>query len=217
MRGRHPSRWPFAVEVQSIIRLHSSGTLPLGDRSTFDFVANSLLLDRLAVKSAKVIDKGNGRGRIASRRQSKATAGTGCSPVCCWTGCGQRTNGNGLIEINELVDYVEEQVPDLSYAAFGLRQVPTKNLQGNNFPLTSKVAVLPTTSASPASIPTKPTHVVVTPATVRQTADGKAAAVIELAPSTQVRLVETAGGWVLIARDGKRLGYIEGRTLLALQ
>jgi WD40 repeat protein/uncharacterized caspase-like protein len=127
-------------------------------------------------------------------------------------------NGNGLIEVNELVDYVEEQVPDLSYAAFGLRQVPTKNLQGNNFPLASKVAILPGSDTAPAAvIAAKPTHVVIAQTTVRQTADHKAAAVTELAPGAQVQLVETMGSWVLIARDGKRLGYVDVKALAGLQ
>jgi WD40 repeat protein/uncharacterized caspase-like protein len=127
-------------------------------------------------------------------------------------------NGNGLIEVNELVDYVEEKVPDLSYAAFKLRQVPTKNLQGNNFPLARKVAVLPATGEATADvIPAKPTHVVIAPVVVRQSANDKAPQVIELRPGTQVRLIETAGGWVLIARDGKRLGFVEHNALVDLQ
>ena len=66
-------------------------------------------------------------------------------------------------------------------------------------------------SDGPATtIPSKPTHVVVAPAPVRQTAS-------ESAPSTQVvRRMESAGGWV-VARDGKKLGYIDAKAIVGLQ
>lgn len=52
---------------------------------------------------------------------------------------------------------------------------------------------------------------------VRQTASGLGQSVTELPAGTQVRLVETSSGWALIARDGKRVGYIEAKTLATLQ
>jgi uncharacterized protein YgiM (DUF1202 family) len=67
------------------------------------------------------------------------------------------------------------------------------------------------------ALPTKPTHVVVAPTQVRQSIGDNAPVVIELAPGTQVRLIETASGWVLIAREGKKLGYVNANTLATLQ
>jgi hypothetical protein len=39
---------------------------------------------------------------------------------------------------------------------------------------------------------------------------------VQLSPGQQVVLVETANGWVLIARDGKKLGYVEEKALARL-
>jgi hypothetical protein len=38
-----------------------------------------------------------------------------------------------------------------------------------------------------------------------------------LTAGTQVRLMESAGGWVLVARDSKKLGYVDAKAILALQ
>ena len=121
-------------------------------------------------------------------------------------------NKSGLIELFDLIKYVDARVPELSYQVFKRRQNPKTKFAGSNFPLVKPVTVLADTGTT---IPAKSTHVVIAPTTVRQTADDKAPAVVELAPGTQVRLVETAGGWVLITRDGKRLGYVEAAKALA--
>jgi len=78
--------------------------------------------------------------------------------------------------------------------------------------LQTLISVQPTTT-----IPSKPTHVVIAPATVRQSANESAAVIIELSAGTQVRLIESAGGWVLVAREGKRLGYLDGKMVAPLQ
>jgi WD40 repeat protein len=125
---------------------------------------------------------------------------------------------DGLIAVTELASYVDRRVPEISYAAFKMRQVPQMKIVGSNFPIAHKVAVLPVGPDVPsAAVPTRPTHVIVVPATVREAAGAAAAAIDHLAPGTQVRLIETANGWVLIARDGKKLGYIEEKALLTLQ
>jgi hypothetical protein len=41
--------------------------------------------------------------------------------------------------------------------------------------------------------------------------------VTELPAGSQVTLVQSEGQWVIVARDGKRIGYVEERTLLRLQ
>lgn len=118
----------------------------------------------------------------------------------------------------DLASYIDRRVPELSYEAFKVRQVPQTRIVGSNFPIARRVAVLPPTlNRTSASIPTKPTHVVIMPATVRQNASDMAPAVVQLAPGTQVRLVQTSEGWVLIAREGKSLGYVEAKVLATMQ
>ena len=132
---------------------------------------------------------------------------------------GADANGDGVIDVTELAQYVDRKLPDLTYDAFKLRQVPQMSIVGSNFPIASRVSLLPSddSAALVADIPAKPTHVVIAPTSVRQTADPISAVVNQLSPGSQVRIVETKNGWVLIARDGKRLGYVEASTLLTLQ
>jgi Bacterial SH3 domain len=77
--------------------------------------------------------------------------------------------------------------------------------------------VLSDADAAAPSLPSKPTHVVITPTDVRQTANASAPVVLQLPPGSQVYLVDTAGDWVLVARDGKKLGYVERTALAKLQ
>ena len=122
---------------------------------------------------------------------------------------------DGLIDVFDLATYVDRSVPELSYNAFKFRQVPQVRIVGSNFPLTHQVAMLPATGPS-VSIPTTATHVVIMAATVRQSPNDAAAAVTQLDPGTQVRLVQTSAGWVLIAREGKQIGYVEQKSLSTL-
>lgn len=127
-------------------------------------------------------------------------------------------NAFGLISVTDLAAYIDEKVPELSNAAFKIRQVPQMNIVGSNFPLVRKTRVLPATSGEGAAIvPAKPTHVVIAPSRLRQAPNADAAVIIELTAGTQVQFVETAEGWVLVARGGKNLGYIEARNLARLQ
>ena len=127
-------------------------------------------------------------------------------------------NRNGLIEVSELADYVDAKVPDLSFEAFKLRQIPQRNIVGNNFALASATSVmLPASNAAPTALPTKPTHVVASPAPIEvfESAVRNGNPVQQLAPGTLVTIVETANGWQLVARDGQKLGYIEDKGTLA--
>jgi hypothetical protein len=130
-------------------------------------------------------------------------------------------NHDGLIEVSELADYIDRKVPDYSYEAFKLRQIPQRSIVGNNFALANKVDVLPAVSVSSSgaapSIPAKPTHVVVAPVDVKASAADTAVTVTHLTPGTQVRLIQTSGGWVLIARDGQKLGYVQATAIAGLQ
>jgi uncharacterized caspase-like protein len=138
-------------------------------------------------------------------------------------------NKNGLIEVSELADYIDQKVPDFSFEAFKLRQIPQRSIVGNNFPLTNKTDVLAAATSSTAagtasraaspgvSIPTKPTHVVIAPVDVKAAMGETSVTVTQLPPGAQVRLVETMNGWVLIARDGQKLGYVQSSALAGLQ
>lgn len=55
-------------------------------------------------------------------------------------------NKNGLIEVSELADYIDQKVPDFSFEAFKLRQIPQRSIVGNNFALTNKTTTLTVTS-----------------------------------------------------------------------
>jgi uncharacterized caspase-like protein len=138
-------------------------------------------------------------------------------------------NRNGLIEVSELADYIDQKVPDFSFEAFKLRQIPQRSIVGNNFALTNKADVLASPAAGTdtssavtpnndaATIPTKPTHVVVAPAAVKAAIGDSSATVTQLLPGTQVRLIETTNGWVLVAREGHKLGYVQSSVLAGLQ
>ena len=130
-------------------------------------------------------------------------------------------NKNGLIEVSELADYIDQMVPDYSYEAFKLRQVPQRSIVGNNFPIVSRVSLLAeavNAAAVPAAAsPAKPTHVVIAPADVHQSAASTGAVITQLPAGTQVAIVRREGGWIIVARDGKQLGYVEEKALLALQ
>ena len=64
-------------------------------------------------------------------------------------------------------------------------------------------------------MPRKPTHVVIQPAEVFAGTEGKTV-VRKLNPGTTVTLVKTDKGFVLIAKDGKLLGYVAQAALAAM-
>ena len=129
------------------------------------------------------------------------------------------SNGNGTIELTELAAYIDEQVPQLSQSVFNRRQVPQMKIVGSNFPLIGRLSMLSGGGAAPAaaSVPSKPTHVVIAPAEVRESGGSGARVTERLAAGTQVVVIELAGGWVLVARDGRKLGYVEEKALARLQ
>lgn len=47
-------------------------------------------------------------------------------------------NGNGLVEVGELADYVEREVASISLRLFNQEQFPMRETQGQNFPVTRK-------------------------------------------------------------------------------
>jgi hypothetical protein len=145
-------------------------------------------------------------------------------------------NKNGLIEVSELADYVDQKVPDISFDAFKLRQVPQRSIVGNNFALTNKTEILDANAvdrglngksassdqAGGAAIPVKPTHIVVTstPMEVFESVDdnGMRGTIVQRLPiGTLVVVTNSAHGWDLIAREGKPLGYVAHAGLAPVQ
>jgi WD40 repeat protein len=128
------------------------------------------------------------------------------------------TNRDGLIEVTGLAAYVDRQVPELSFEAFHVRQIPQMRIVGSNFPLANRIVVLPSAGeASAPVIPTKPTHVVPTAADVFSDAVPGSAPIRKLNAGTLVTLVKTGSGWTLIAREGKLLGYVATTDLVPIQ
>lgn len=128
-------------------------------------------------------------------------------------------NNNNLIEVTELAGHVDAQVPEISYKAFGFRQVPQMKIVGSNFPLAKRTAALsdqPADAKQPA-ISKKPTHVVITPTDLFPEAGGAGTVVTKLKPGTLVTMVRTESGWTLIAKDGKQLGFVADGSLLKAQ
>jgi parvulin-like peptidyl-prolyl isomerase len=41
--------------------------------------------------------------------------------------------------------------------------------------------------------------------------------VVQLGPGTQIKVVESSDGWALIAREGKKIGYVEEKLLAKIQ
>jgi hypothetical protein len=123
------------------------------------------------------------------------------------------TNGNGLIELAELVQHVDGLVPAITEKKWHAKQFPQMDAYGSNFSLARQVASLAPSEGDDIVIPIKPTHVNTEQLAIFKKAGGKGQAVQQLPPLTSVTLVKTEKGWVLIAKDGKLLGYVAEASL----
>jgi uncharacterized caspase-like protein len=124
-------------------------------------------------------------------------------------------NRDGFIEVTSLISYIDQQVPEISQQAFNFRQIPQTKFTGSNFPLAKPVSVLG--AVSDAAIPTKPSHVVVRSMEIYAKPSDASEVVRKIEPGTSVALIRTEQGWVLIAKDGKALGYVAGSGIAPLQ
>ncbi len=84
--------------------------------------------------------KATGRATImASSRDQVALEGYKGHGVFTWSLLqamdGKGYGGDNKLTINDLADYVEETLPELTYQKYGYEQVPQRSLQGMNFPL----------------------------------------------------------------------------------
>ncbi len=117
-------------------------------------------------------------------------------------------NSNGLVELAELIQHVDGLVPAITEKRWGARQFPQMDAYGANFPLARQVAALAPAHDEVVIVPIKPTHVSAEQLAIFKEAGGTGAVVEQLAPFTTVTLVKVDSGWVLIAREGKVLGYV---------
>jgi hypothetical protein len=117
-------------------------------------------------------------------------------------------NSNGLVELAELIQHVDGLVPAITEKRWGAKQFPQMDAYGANFPLARQVAALAPAQDDAVIIPIKPTHVSTELLQIFEAPGGKGAVVQQLPPFTTVTLVKSGQGWVLIAREGKALGYV---------
>ena len=125
-------------------------------------------------------------------------------------------NGDGFIDVTELIAHVDALVPEITENIWQRRQNPQYQSRGGNFVLTRQVSAIAPAPGEPMIISTKPTHVNTDPLRVFKEAGDRGAVVTELPPFSTVTLVKSEQGWVLIAKDGKALGYVAERTLRKL-
>jgi uncharacterized caspase-like protein len=116
-------------------------------------------------------------------------------------------NNNGLVELAELIQYVDGLVPAITEKRWGAKQYPQMDAFGSNFALARQVQALAPAQDDTIVIPVKPTHVNTEPLPVFKEPGGTGEIAERLQPLTAVALVKSGGGWALIARDGIALGY----------
>jgi WD40 repeat protein len=117
-------------------------------------------------------------------------------------------NSNGMIELAELVQHVDGMVPAITEKRWGGKQYPQMDAYGANFPLARQVASLAPEPGDASVIPTKPTHVSTEPLQIFKEMGGNEGVAEPLPPFTTVTFVKSQNGWVLIAKEGKALGYV---------
>jgi hypothetical protein len=122
-------------------------------------------------------------------------------------------NGNGLIEVTELIQHVDDLVPEITFKTWHTRQIPQSQFQGTNFALAKQLASLAPAPGEPMIVSNTPTHVNVELLQVFQKAGGTGTIMLQLPAYTSVTLVRKEQGWSLIAKNGKVLGYVEESKL----
>ena len=124
----------------------------------------------------------------------------------------QDGGGDQVVEVVELVAHVDRQVPILSEKVFGFVQRPRNRFEGNSFPLGARLENLSVAPAAGA-FPGPPTHVLIRAERVRKRPTADAPGARELSPGAGVRVLEFAGDWALVAREGQTLGYVPAAAL----
>lgn len=128
---------------------------------------------------------------------------------------GVQGSSRAEITVQQLANFVYDQVPRISSAAWGVRQQPHVRV-ADDFPLGT-----PENSPSAVStneiIPAASTHVVIREENVRELPNHDAAINRKLEPGFAVRVLDYDGEFAIVARDGVRLGYFPKSALTTLQ
>ena len=209
--------WLSRIKAQKSVLLFDaceSGSL-IGDRFAMRGIEEKTAIDRLT--------RAMGRTVLTATTDSKPALegyrGHGAFTYSVIAGLDAAdSNGDGVIDVTELAQYVDRRLPDLTFEAFKLRQVPQMSIVGSNFPLVSRMAFLPSgDQIKTTTSPGKPTHVAITATDVKSEAKATSQTVSQLRPGSQVVLVSSEGEWVIVFKDGQKLGYVEARSLATLQ
>ena len=128
-------------------------------------------------------------------------------------------NGDANVQVTELAGYVDRYVPEVSYTAFGVRQVPQMNLAGSDFAVGKSIAALPVTAAEETmSVAKQGTAMVaISRSPVRIKPSSDATQVGEVVVGVQLTAIRQEEDWLLVRRGEKVLGYIEQKNLVPLQ
>jgi len=122
------------------------------------------------------------------------------------------SDGDGKITMAELAAYVYAQVTALSDQVFKEHQEPQIRITGSDYSLAITTNLVG--SAEPGIvIASKPTHTLSAGIDLLVQPGLGARRVHKLDAQTPVTLVRTEGGWDLVARDGKPLGYVAAGRL----
>lgn len=120
--------------------------------------------------------------------------------------------GEEQVRVNTIADYVEQRVPQITLSAFGIEQLPTRKLTGIDFPIGIRQ---PGVCCQTELMLTKePDYVLTHTELVREKPSGDAPGSIELTAGAMVRVVEFAGSWAIVAREGQKLGYVPASALV---
>ncbi len=205
--------WAARVKAKKSVMIYDtceSGSLT-GTRSVDAAMAQSAAVERLTRAMGRTI-------LSASTDDAPALEGYKGHGVMTWAmldAMGKAdANGNATIEVTELASFLDVTVPEVSFAAFGLRQVPQMSIKGSDFALGSMVSVL---DASAESFPATLTHVV---AGGTKVLDGPSGAALQEIPAGVfygVYKIEEKDGFARIAKDGRALGWVAARALTPLQ
>jgi uncharacterized caspase-like protein len=120
-------------------------------------------------------------------------------------------DNNGTIEVTELAAYVHAQVTAISEKVFKQRQEPQMKIT-LNYALTRQAQVLKDSTPAMA-LETRPTYQVLQTASLQIRPATGATVVRSLSARTGVTVLRSEGGWSLVAREGKPIGYVATRDL----
>jgi WD40 repeat protein len=160
-----------------------------------------------------------GRNIIAASRDAayEGYRGHGVLTYAILEALGEAASHKGdEVRVTALADYIGVRVPEISKSTFGVLQNPTRKLAGSDFPIGIRRSVLAIVGDGPA-IAKDPTHVMIREELLREKPATDAPSSRPLAAGTRVRAVEYVGTWVIIARDGQKLGYVPADALARMQ